>query len=394
MVAPTVFFADYGSPIRILGEIRSLQRLGHEVMVCTYKAGVDPEGVVTKRVRFGPTRQKPGFTFHRLHLDMQLMGLSATAGFRWKPDIIHAHLHEGVAVSVFARLANRGRQPIVLDAQGSFVDETVGRLARRNRRLISIASWLEGMAYRKADQIITSSHGLTNRIPKEYCIQPSKVHTLLDGVDTTHFNSNLRFDATVTNQVRSWLDIPKDAPIVTFLGLLSELQGIDLLVKAVPEVVKVFPNVHFVIGGYPDQEVYDTLAKDLGVSNNMRFAGKVDYVKQAPQLLAASTIAVAPKRPSNQSNGKVLSYMSMGLPTVVFEDEVNRYLLGDVGLYAKELSSASLAQVIVEALSDQSSRQRLAEAGIKRVYDHFTWDHIGRNLVHVYELALQHGARR
>jgi hypothetical protein len=97
MVAPTSFFADYGAHVRPLEEIRALQRLGHRVTVCTYHNGHDVPGITIRRSLDIPWRKRVvvGSTKHKLYLDAALFAVVLREMRRLKPDIIHAHLHEG-----------------------------------------------------------------------------------------------------------------------------------------------------------------------------------------------------------------------------------------------------------------------------------------------------------
>ena len=53
--------------------------------------------------------------------------------------------------------------------------------------------------------------------------------------------------------------------VVVFIGVLTEYQGIDLLLKAIPLVVQEVPKVKFLVIGYPNEEMYMQKAKELGV---------------------------------------------------------------------------------------------------------------------------------
>ena len=56
MVAPTSFFLDYGCHVRILEEVRALQKLGHQVTVITYYLGRDLPDLEIVRTRPTPWR--------------------------------------------------------------------------------------------------------------------------------------------------------------------------------------------------------------------------------------------------------------------------------------------------------------------------------------------------
>ena len=75
-VGTNPFFSDYGNSIRVLGEARALQATGAKVLVCSYRVGADLLALEVKRVPFNRKGLKPGFSFHRIYLDIQLTALA------------------------------------------------------------------------------------------------------------------------------------------------------------------------------------------------------------------------------------------------------------------------------------------------------------------------------
>src|SRR5713226_2485107 len=96
MIAPTSFFLDYGAHVRILEEARVLQKLNHRVKIVTYPLGRDMDGLDIERTLPMPWRSSHEVGPSRLKLIIDLfLALKAFASARkFKPDIIHAHLHE------------------------------------------------------------------------------------------------------------------------------------------------------------------------------------------------------------------------------------------------------------------------------------------------------------
>ena len=104
-IAPTPFFADRGCHMRILGEIQALQRRGHEVLLVTYHLGRDVEGVPTKRTKNVKWYDKleAGPALGKFYLDYLLWLKTIKAIRKFKPDVIHGHLHEGALIGLLAR---------------------------------------------------------------------------------------------------------------------------------------------------------------------------------------------------------------------------------------------------------------------------------------------------
>jgi hypothetical protein len=123
MVAPTSFFGHYGGHIRILEETRALQALGHEVRIVTYNKGEDVEGIAIVRTRAAAVAR--GLRGWLLAPQACLRRLSirhgARHGLRWRPQIVHGHMHEGALIG--GMLASLLRVPLVFDFQGSLSGE-------------------------------------------------------------------------------------------------------------------------------------------------------------------------------------------------------------------------------------------------------------------------------
>ena len=115
MIAPTSFFADYGCHVRILEEAVALERRGHRVTICTYPNGNPVPGLTIRRALGppGPRRAVVGSSRHKLYLDAALSLRTVATAVAARPDLIHAHLHEGALIGgAIARLL---RRPLLFD---------------------------------------------------------------------------------------------------------------------------------------------------------------------------------------------------------------------------------------------------------------------------------------
>ena len=140
MIAPTSFFGDYGGHIRILEETHVLQSLGHKVAIVTYYKGSDMPGLDIRRTAPLPWRPdyEVGSSRHKIAFDVYLAWQSLVEGLRFKPDVIHGHMHEGALIGgVLAKLLHR---PLVFDFQGSMTAEmTVHNFLKKDGRLYRLA---------------------------------------------------------------------------------------------------------------------------------------------------------------------------------------------------------------------------------------------------------------
>ena len=125
MIAPTSFFSDYGGHIRILEETYTLQELGQKVAIVTYYKGSDMPDLDIRRTPPLPyhTDYEVGSSRHKLAFDVYLAAQSVAEGLRFRPDVVHGHMHEGALIG--GMLAKLLRVPLVFDFQGSLTEEMV-----------------------------------------------------------------------------------------------------------------------------------------------------------------------------------------------------------------------------------------------------------------------------
>jgi len=81
--------------------------------------------------------------------------------------------------------------------------------------------------------------------------------------------------------------------------------------------------------------------------------------------------------------------MACGIPTVVFDNPVNREILGDAGIYARQGDAADFAKSIEEILGDRKGREELSiRVREKAVRDH-SWQSRGEQLVEIYRKIIK-----
>ncbi len=171
--------------------------------------------------------------------------------------------------------------------------------------------------------------------------------------------------------------------VVVFVGVLTEYQGLDLLLESIPLVVRDVPKVKFLIVGYPNVENYREKARQLGVERSVLFTGRIPH-EEVPRYLSVADVAVSPKISTTEANLKLFSYMAMGLPTVVFDNPVNREILGDIGIYAKMGDANSLAVALISILQDQKRARQVGVEGRTKATKEYSWLVVGKRLTTIY----------
>ena len=378
MIAPTGFFADYGCHVRIQGHALALQARGHQVLLATYPGGREVAGITTVRPSlWGRDREMPvGSSWRKFVLDGLLAPVAWRAARDWRPDIVHAYLHEGALLG--AVLPGVRRLPLVFDFQGSLVSEMVD-----HRFLAARSPWrpawqrLETWIDRQPQAVLASSQHAVTLLRTHFAVPAARVHHLADSIDPQQFRPAHMLSAPALTALRDQLGLPPGRPVVVYLGLLAPYQGIDLLLHAARRLLageRHAPRPFFLIMGFPHVAHYRALAARLGLAHDVLLTGAIPFA-QAPAYLALGQVAVAPKISATEGSGKLLAYMAAGLPVAAFDAAVHREILADLGVYAPVGDVDGLADGIARLLYDPAYAWSLGAALRQRVIAHFTWDH-------------------
>jgi glycosyltransferase involved in cell wall biosynthesis len=368
------FFTDRGGLVRIYEEIRQASAAGYECHVCCYHFGRSVAEAVIHRTLYIPwyNRLEATASFHRFYLDLLLMIKTLRVVARIKPDIIHAHGHEGVfAAFPASRLYSI---PLLMDAQGSLT----GEMQAKGVRGASVFSCFEWLLDRRANHIICSSQPVLNEMRDRFHVPADRLSILADGADVRFFSPR-----PVNDDLMRQVGIPEGAKVVAYLGLLLEHQGIDILLDVAQRVLEAMPEAFFLIMGFPNELHWAAEAERRGLSR-VCFTGRVEYSK-SPDMLALAHVAVSPKRfGSGEGNGKLLNYMAMSLPVVAFEHPVNRAILGDEGSMVEPENVEQFANSVLDLLQNNEKAQCMGKALRKRVCEEFSMEICAEQLLSVY----------
>jgi glycosyltransferase involved in cell wall biosynthesis len=428
MIAPTSFFADYGSHVRILEEARVLQRMGNQITLCTYHSGQDVDDLTIERTVGIPWRKgyEIGSSWHTIAFDVLLSMKCATVVRRLRPDVIHAFLHEGALIgyplsllgSVLSPVLSpvegpskgrvlspalspvegpskggvlslsKGGVPLVFDFQGSLTSEMIDHKFLQPDSLSHRFLYrLEEFIARLPQALIANSHHAAELLVSQFGCDRRKIHIVPDCVDSDRFRPGL-IDREERLALRARLGIPPEGKVVVYLGLLAEYQGIDLLLQAAVRLIEARSDVHFLIMGFPNVEHYREMARRLGLAEHVTLTGRIPY-EEAPSYLALGDVAVAPKISATEGSGKLLNYIAMGLPVVAFDTPVSREYLGGQGVYVPPGDALALAGALEALLDDPRRGMALGQQLRERAIRYYLWPEAGEKILQVYREICQ-----
>ncbi|MFZ1655160.1 MAG: glycosyltransferase family 4 protein [Candidatus Moraniibacteriota bacterium] len=390
MIAPTPFFSDRGTHIRILEEALALTRRGYVVTIATYHIGQDlheplAAQVEVRRIRrllFWYKKLEAGPDWQKLILDLMLIRKVFFLARTTRPDILHGHLHEGVLIGWIVQRALFWRKMLLVgDFHGSLTKEMVSHAYLQTGLLRRLFEWVEQVVDNLGDMAVTSSWRNTREIA--VIRKKNAPITVPDGVGTDQTDT-LDFPRAA---LRRKYGIAEEALVVTYTGALVANKGVRHFVIAIPLILAGDPRAHVVVAGFPWNEVAPYF-------EGKSWMDRVTSITPLPyfslrEILAMSDVGIDPKEEGvGQASGKMLQYMGAGLPVVCFDTENNREYLSDGGEYAHQISGAGLSEAVLRLLRDPELRKRKGAANRVRAREKFSWDRTGEILDEVYQKAL------
>lgn len=384
VIAPTPFFSNRGTHIRILEEALALEKLGHQVTIATYHIGRDIDVEVetkidVRRIRrwiFWYKKLEAGPDWQKLILDLMLVRKVFNLARTQRPDIIHGHLHEGALIGwIVQKVLFWRKMKLVADFHGSLTKEMVSHgylkgglniIFRRVEKFINnLGDWAIASSWEGMESVAASR-------------RKNNIEVAMDGINLESFENTKSKE-----EIRHELELPEDRFIVTYTGGLVTNKGVDYFLDAIRLVLGRDPKVFFLVGGFPPHQV-ESFIKTHGLKDSVRLVSPLDYFK-LPEFLKACDAGVDPKDADvAQASGKMLNYMAAGLPVVCFDKENNRNFLGEGGYFCPEMSSRGIAEGILHFVDDRKDGEERGRLNKERSKN-FSWEKSGKKIDEIYK---------
>ncbi len=230
-----------------------------------------------------------------------------------------------------------------------------------------------------ADTVICVSNAVKSEIMWMYEVPDSKSVVVYNGVDSRRFERPIDIEAARGRHGIGPLD-----PTVLFCGRLEWQKGPDLLLEAIPSVLRRYPNAKFLFAGdgsmRPDLE---RRARQIGAGDATRFLGCRTGEKVVESFKICDGACV-PSR--NEPFGIViLEAWSAGKPVVCTEvggpKEFVRHGFNGLKVYP---TPESITWGLNTLLSDSAHARHMGENGRVAVSERFAWDVIAAHTLGAY----------
>ncbi|MFA6533781.1 MAG: glycosyltransferase [Patescibacteria group bacterium] len=232
----------------------------------------------------------------------------------------------------------------------------------KNTLLNQIYHWIDQAAVRYSDQTWNLSPRMIEGRERYFGFQDNKQKVVPIGIWFERFQ---RLDFSAINK-----------HTLVFMGHILKKQGVQYVLAAVPQIIKIIPDFKFlVIGGGEYLPELKAQVEQLKIALAVEFTGYIESHEKVEKMLSAAGLAVAMyDKYDEQGNlsftyfadpGKIKAYLAGGLPI----------LLTDVSYNAKEIADWHCGQTI------ESDPESIALAVIKIMQDEKTLAEYRRNAI-------------
>ncbi len=212
----------------------------------------------------------------------------------------------------------------------------------------------------------TASHVIaptakTEHLLKHYGVS-KPIHVIPTGIDTTNFEKSRYSDEEILS-LRESLGLKADTPVIISIGRIAKEKSIDVIIRALPALIRKLPEVRFVIVGEGmEAENLLQLAQSLGVTEHLLFTGGKPWSEIGKYYRLGNVFCSASV---SETQGLTFAEaMAAGIPVVAKKDECIENIVSDgqTGLlFEKE---EDLPQLLYRVLTDRACSEMLSQNGI------------------------------
>ena len=172
--------------------------------------------------------------------------------------------------------------------------------------------------------------------------------------------------------------VGKHTPVILTVARLEQRKGIDMVIRALPAVLKTHPNATYLVAGDgSDLARLKSLAESAGVADRVRFVGAVDGDIKAATFAAADVFAMPSRRIGNSVESFGIAYLEAGwygAPSLAGNDggAADAVSDGETGLICDGSNPDSVAEMLLKLL-DEARRKPLGAAARARAHGPAQW---------------------
>lgn len=277
-------------------------------------------------------------------------------------DLFHVMANSGWSWHLFAApavwIARLRGIPVVVNYRGGEAETFLCR-----------SSAAVGFSMRRASVVVVPS-GFLQQVFSKFGLETRIVPNIVD-LDKFHPAPN-----------------PPTGTHIVIARNLEPLYDIGTGLRAMALLLDRHPEARMSIAGSgPERERLEHLTRELGISAQVRFTGRLDSAEMA-ELYRSATLSLNTALVDNMPNS-VLEALACGVPVVSTNVGGVPFLVEHetTALLVEAGDAAAMAEAMTRLIEDHALRHNLIRNGLAHV-QRFTWERVGRLWMQTYEGAL------
>lgn len=286
----------------------------------------------------------------------------------FQPDIIHNQTPGPLGLSVF-RYAKKRNIPIVSTGH-AYPDNLTQqvKLPELAKKPINAAMNAYFLSFLRRSEYATmpTEQAITDLLPKRRHSFNVPIEAISNGIDLSRFAKG-----RANSDIYDKYNIPKNVPIVLYVGRVDPEKSLDILIYAFKNVLQKIPEAHLVIvGDGTVRQKLEKIAEKEDISEHVHFPGRI-VGDDLPQVYRTGTVFAITSKTETQSI-VVMEAMASGLPVVTIKAGAVPELVkhGKNGYVYDPDNTSNIAHGIIRILSDNDLREKMANDAVKRIVKH------------------------
>lgn len=305
-----------------------------------------------------------------------------------RPDIVHSHTPKAILLGTIA--ARFAKIKVVLLTIHGLRQMTKTGISRR---LLDLSTWL---SCNLADRVLCVSFSIRDFVIANGLCAAEKTTVLgqgsVMGVEAENVFSPSKLEANVRETVRAEYGIPRDAPIIGFVGRIVVDKGMHELTSAWRSLREKYPDLHMLLVGEFDSTdpLSPEVEKILRSDDRVHLPG---HRRDVARQLAAMDVFVMPSYREGfgmtniEAAAMAIPVVSTRIPGCI--DSVQD---GVTGTLVSPANAGELEAAIRNYLDDRLLCKKHGKAGRERVLRDFRPDTLQESLREMYiKLAIEKG---
>jgi glycogen synthase len=207
-----------------------------------------------------------------------------------KPHILHAHSPMLTAMAATGA-ARKYNLPLVYEIRAFWEDAAVSNGSTTDDSLrYKFTRWLENRVVAKADAVGGICAGILNDL-KSRGVDPAKLFVTPNAVEIDRFGKEKAPDLTLAASLGL-----TGADVIGFIGSFYDYEGLDLLLEAIPLLIKRRPGLKLLlVGGGPQNDALKNQVKRLRIEDQVLMTGRVPH-EEVERYYSLMDIMVYPRK--------------------------------------------------------------------------------------------------